>query len=67
VEEAVVLVGDTFWKPSRKRLKALPNQLLLNEILGAVKKEGESYDTRFSWLREHFAARGGGKPGADRG
>jgi hypothetical protein len=70
VEEAVVLVGDTFWKPSRKRLKALPNQLLQTkfwELSHCHINEGESYDTRFSSLREHFAARGGGKPGADRG
>jgi hypothetical protein len=67
VEEAVVLADDTFWKPSRKRFESLAKPAFANEILGAVKKEGESYDTRFSWLREHFAARGGGKPGADRG
>jgi hypothetical protein len=47
--------------------ESLAKPVFANEILGAVKKEGESYDTRFSWLREHFAARGGGKPGADRG
>jgi hypothetical protein len=51
-------------------LKALPNQLLQTkfwELSHCHIKEGESYDTRFSSLREHFAARGGGKPGADRG
>ena len=50
-------------------LKALPNQpcQLLQTKFWELSKEGESYDTRFSSLREHFAARGGGKPGADRG
>jgi hypothetical protein len=51
-------------------LKALPNQpaaSFCKRNSGSCQKEGESYDTRFSWLREHFAARGGGKPGADRG
>jgi hypothetical protein len=67
VQEAVVLADDTFWKPSSQTFESLAKPAFANEILGAVKKEGESYDTRFSWLREHFAARGGGKPGADRG
>ena len=56
-----------FLEALSQTFESLAKPAFANEILGAVKKEGESYDTRFSWLREHFAARGGGKPGADRG
>ena len=56
-----------FLEAFSQTFESLAKPAFANEILGAVKKEGESYDTRFSWLREHFAARGGGKPGADRG
>jgi hypothetical protein len=42
VEEAVVLVGDTFWKPSRKRLKALPNQLLQTKFSELSKRRAKA-------------------------
>jgi hypothetical protein len=42
VEEAVVLVGDTFWKPSRKRLKALPNQFLQTKFWELSKRKAKA-------------------------